>query len=63
MKKYLVITASEGDTGLRVYSSSAPNAVIALRNAMREDFNNYPDWPSKFDAVEVIEAESSELSI
>ena len=63
MKKYLVITASEGDTGLRVYASLAPNATIALRNAMREDFYNYPDTPSKFDAVEVIEAESSELSI
>ena len=63
MTNYLVITISEGDTGLRVYHVLASNAVIALHNAMREDLDNYPDCPSKFDAVEVIRAESSELSI
>ena len=60
---FLVITASEGDTGLRVYSVLSPSAVAALRDAMRQDFADYPDNPSRFNAVEVIKAESSALSI
>ena len=63
MECYLVITTSEGDTGLRVYPCLAPSAVVALRDAMRRDFQDYPDTPSKFSAVEVIKAESSALSI
>ena len=63
MKWYLVITTSAGDTGLRVYPVLAPSAVVALRDAMRRDFSEYPGNPSKFDAVEVIKAESSALSL
>ena len=63
MQWYLVITTSEGDTGLRVYPVLAPSAVVALRDAMRQDFADYPDNPSRFEAVEVIKAESSTLSI
>lgn len=63
MKNYMVVTASTGDTGLRVYPCHAATATAALRDAMRKDFEDYPDNPSRFDAVEVFEAERSALSL
>lgn len=63
MRNYMVVTASKGDTGLRVYSSRAPSVVVALRDSMRQDFKDYPNNPSSFSAVEIFAVERSELSI
>lgn len=63
MRWFTVVTTSEGDTGLRCYPVFSPSAVIALRDAMVQDFKDYPDNPSPFSAVEVFAVENSELSI
>ena len=59
MKRYFVVVASNDDTGLRLYEIHAPSPVIALRDAMKEDFRNYPDNPASFNAVEVFESDKS----
>ena len=63
MKDYMVVTTSTGDTGLRCYPVRAISPTLALRDAMRKDFEDYPDNPSGFSAVEVFQVGRSELSI
>ena len=55
MTKYTVVTASNGDTGIRVYMTKAADAQGAIDNAKLMDAEDYPENKSEFSAVEVFE--------
>ena len=63
MESYMVVTTCKSGTGLRCYHVYALTPTLALRDAIIRDYNNYPDNPSEFSAVEVFKANRSVLSI